>query len=77
MLFAATPDFRAETFDLVISGNKAAIRGQYSGTDSGTGQMPGVPPTGNSYSVEAIDVVSVIDEGRFTEHYDRTRGGTA
>jgi predicted ester cyclase len=69
MLFAGTPDFTGEILDLVISGNKPAIRGRYSGTDSGTGQMPGVPPTGKAYTAEGIDVVTVGDDGLFTEHY--------
>jgi predicted ester cyclase len=69
MLFAGTPDFRGEILDVVIGGNKAAIRGRYSGTDSGTGQMPGLSPTGKPYTAEAIDVVTVGDDGRFTEHY--------
>ncbi len=28
--------------------------------------MPGVPPTGKSYAVEAIDVVTADDQGRFS-----------
>ena len=69
MIFAATPDLKGEVLDVIISGNKAAIRGRYSGTDSGTGQMPGVAPTGKSYSIEGIDVVTIGQDGRFTEHY--------
>jgi predicted ester cyclase len=68
-LFAGTPDLRAEVLDLIVSGNKAAIRARFGGTDSGTGQLPGVAPTGKPYTTESIDVVTVDEEGRFTEHY--------
>src|SRR5205807_9033153 len=68
-MFQITPDMKGEIIDLVIGGNRAAIRGRYSGTDSGTGPMPGVPATGKPWSVEGIDVVAVGEDGRFTEHY--------
>ena len=68
-IFAATPDIKAEILQLVVEGNKFAVRTRCWGTDNGTGQMPGVAPTGKSYSAESIDVVTVADDGRFTEHY--------
>jgi predicted ester cyclase len=68
-LFAATPDAKGEIIRLVIDGNKMAIHSRFSGTDNGTGQMPGVPPTGKSFTADSIDVVTVNDQGRFTEHY--------
>ena len=69
MIFAATPDLKGEVLDTVVSGNKVAIRGRYSGTDNGTGQMPGVPATGKPFSIEGIDVVTFGDDLRVTEHY--------
>ena len=72
MLFAATPDMRGEVLELIVSENKVAIRSSFSGTDSGTGQMPGVPPTGKSFSAESIDVVTVGEDGKFHEHYGIT-----
>jgi len=66
-----TPDLKAEIVDMVASGDKIAIRARFSGTDSGKGwgAAMGAAPTGKSFSVEGIDVVSIDDEGRFTEHY--------
>ncbi len=69
MMFDATPDIRGEFLQLIVEGNKFAVRTRCWGTDNGTGQMPGVPPTGKTFSVESIDVVTVADDGRFTEHY--------
>ena len=68
-IFAATPDLRYEVLDLIVSGNRVGIRGRISGTDNGTGQMPGVPPTGKSFTVESIDVVTLTEDGRNSEHY--------
>lgn len=68
-IFAATPDLHSEVVDVIVSGNRFAIRSRFSGTDSGTGQMPGVPPTGKSFTAESIDVVTVNDAGEFSEHY--------
>lgn len=68
-IFAATPDLHYEVVDMIVSGDRVAIRGRGTGTDNGTGQMPGVPPTGKPFTAEGIDVVTVNDEGHFTEHY--------
>jgi predicted ester cyclase len=66
-----TPNLKAEILDMVATGDKIAIRARFSGTDSGKGwgAPMGAPATGKSFSVEGIDVVSIDDEGRFTEHY--------
>ena len=69
MIFAGTPDIKGEILQLIVDGNKLAVRTRFWGTDNGTGQMPGVPATGKSYSAESIDVVTVTDDGRFSEHY--------
>lgn len=68
-IFAGTPDMHAEVLETIVSGNRFAVRSRFTGTDSGTGQMPGIPPTGKSYSAESIDVVTVNDAGEFSEHY--------
>ena len=68
MMFAASPDMKAEVLDLIASGNKVAIRGRFSGTDQG-GFMPGTPATGKPFSMEGIDVVTLTDDGRLSEHY--------
>jgi len=66
-----TPDLNVEILDMVATGDKIAIRARFSGTDSGKGwgAPMGVPATGKPFSIEGIDVVSIDDEGRFTEHY--------
>jgi predicted ester cyclase len=68
-IFAATPDLHGEIIETIVSGNRFALRSRFTGTDNGTGQMPGVPPTGKSFSAESIDVVTVNDAGEFAEHY--------
>jgi steroid delta-isomerase-like uncharacterized protein len=66
-----TPDLNVEILDMVATGDKIAIRARFSGTDSGKGwgAPMGMPATGKPFSIEGIDVVSIDDEGRFTEHY--------
>jgi steroid delta-isomerase-like uncharacterized protein len=66
-----TPDLKVEVQDLVATGDRVAIRGRYSGTDSGSGwgAVVGAPATGKTFSIEGIDVAIVNDEGKFTEHY--------
>ena len=67
-MIEASPDLRAEILDLVATGNKVALRGTFSGTDTG-GLMPGAPATGKPFSAESIDVVTIDDDGKFVEHY--------
>jgi steroid delta-isomerase-like uncharacterized protein len=66
-----TPDLDVEILDMVATGDKIAIRARFSGTDSGKGwgAPMGAPATGKPFSIEGIDVVSIDDDGRFTEHY--------
>jgi steroid delta-isomerase-like uncharacterized protein len=66
-----TPDLKVEILDMVAASDRVAIRARFTGTDSaaGWGAPMGVPATGKSFSVEGIDVVSIDDDGRFTEHY--------
>jgi steroid delta-isomerase-like uncharacterized protein len=66
-----SPDMKAEILDMVATGDKVAVRARFSGTDSGKGwgAPMGAPATGKAFSVEGIDVVTIDDDGRFTEHY--------
>jgi len=66
-----TPDLQTEIVDMVATSDKVAIRARFFGTDSGKGWgVPmGAPATNESFSVEGIDVVTIDDDGRFTEHY--------
>jgi len=68
MFLDSSDDLRVEIMELISDGNRVAIRGRYSGTDTG-GFAPGVPPTGKRFDIEGIDVAVLDDEGRFAEHY--------
>jgi len=70
-MFAAIPDMRGELLRTVVSGNKVAVQSQASGSDTGTGfgAMMGIPATGKSFIAGSIDVLTVNDDLRFTDHY--------
>ncbi len=67
MMRQQTPDMHIEVEDVIASGNKVAVRSTMTGTD--TNGMPGMPPTGKSFSMGAIDVFTFDDAGMNTEHY--------
>jgi predicted ester cyclase len=67
-LLAASDDLRFEEIQMIAEGNKVAVHSRSAGTDT-RGFMPGMPATNKRYSMEAMDVVVLGDEGRFTEHY--------
>lgn len=71
VMFAASPDARAEVLDMVASGDRVAIRSRYSGIDNGTGwgAMMGAPATGKSFAIEGIDVAVIGEDGKMKEHY--------
>ena len=70
-MLAAIPDMHGETLRTVVSGNKVAIQSRATGSDSGTGfgAMMGAPATGKPFTAESIDVLTVSDDLKFTEHY--------
>jgi predicted ester cyclase len=70
-IHANTPDIAVEILDMVASGDRVAIRSRMNGTDSGAGwgALMGAPATGKPFSVEAIDVAVMNDEGKWSEHY--------
>ena len=49
-------------------GRRIAIRGRYTGTDTG-GFAPGMPATNKPFDIEGIDVATLSDDGRMAEHY--------
>jgi predicted ester cyclase len=71
VMFAVVPDMRGETMRTVVAGNKVAIHSRATGTDSGTGfgAMMGIPATGKPFAADSIDVLTVGDDLKFTEHY--------
>nr|WP_295771608.1 ester cyclase [Rhodoferax sp.] len=55
----AIPNMKHEIKDVVVSGNRVVVRGMVSGTPKG--DFFGVPHTGRSFSVMAIDVHEMRD----------------
>jgi steroid delta-isomerase-like uncharacterized protein len=67
MFFAALPDLTATMEDLVISGDRVVGRFVYRGTH--TGDLMGIPASGNPVEMRSIDIWRVKD-GMFVEHWD-------
>jgi steroid delta-isomerase-like uncharacterized protein len=67
MYIAAFPDLRFEPQDILPSGDKVAARVRATGTN--TGDFMGMPATGKSVSVEAIDIIRFSDDGLAHEHW--------
>ncbi len=68
MMRDMTPDMHIEIDDLIATGNKVVVRSTMTGTDT-KGAMPGMPPTGKTFAMGAIDVTTFDDAGMQTEHY--------
>ncbi|MCI0636724.1 MAG: ester cyclase [Actinobacteria bacterium] len=64
----SSDDLHAEIIEQVSDGRRIAIRARYTGTDTG-GFFPGMPATHKRYDFEGIDVATIGDDGKFTEHY--------
>ena len=65
--FTALPDLSATMEDLVISGDRVVGRFVYRGTH--TGELMGIPATGNPVEMRSIDIWRVEDS-MFAEHWD-------
>jgi steroid delta-isomerase-like uncharacterized protein len=65
--FAALPDLSATIEDLVVSGDRVVGRFVYRGTH--TGELMGIPASGNPVEMRSIDIWRVQD-GLFVEHWD-------
>jgi steroid delta-isomerase-like uncharacterized protein len=65
--FAALPDLSATMEDLVIAGDRVVGRFIYRGTH--TGELMGIPASGNPVEMRSIDIWRVAD-GMFVEHWD-------
>ena len=65
--FAALPDLSATMEDLVTSGDRVVGRFVYRGTH--TGELMGVPASGNAVQMRSIDIWRLRD-GMFVEHWD-------
>ena len=67
VFFAGLPDLSATMEDLVVSGDRVVGRFVYRGTH--TGELMGVPASGNAVRMRSIDVWRLAD-GMFVEHWD-------
>ena len=67
MYVAAFPDLRMTPEDVLASGDKVVVRVRATGTHEG--EFMGVPATGKSIDVQAIDIVRFGDDGLAHEHW--------
>ena len=67
MMFGSAPDMRFEILDMLVSGNRVAIRSRVTGTQTGT--FMEMPATGKPFDVEGIDIVDVNGDGKVVEHW--------
>ncbi|MCL4868817.1 MAG: ester cyclase [Anaerolineae bacterium] len=66
-MLAAFPDMQMHVQDSFASGDKAVARLQVSGTHKG--EFMGIPATGNSISMNLIDIIRFGDNGLAHEHW--------
>ena len=67
MYRAAFPDLRMEAEDVLVSGDKAVVRGRVTGTHQG--EFIGMPATGRSVDVQLIDIIRFGEDGLAREHW--------
>ena len=65
--FTGLPDLSATMEDVVIAGDRVVGRFVYRGTH--TGELMGIPASGNAVEMRSIDIWRVQD-GMFAEHWD-------
>ena len=67
MYLAAFPDLRMDPVDVLPSGDKVVARVKATGTN--TGELMGMPATGESVDVQLIDIMRFGDDGLVHEHW--------
>ncbi len=67
-LLTFSSDMRIETVRTVASGDRVGIQTVTTGTDTG-GLLPGMPATNKPFSMGAMDIVAIGDDGKFTHHW--------
>ena len=66
MFRRALPDLRVVIEDMIVEGNKVAVRYTLEGTHAG--ELFGIPPTGRRLRIKSIAVERVAD-GKIREHW--------
>jgi steroid delta-isomerase-like uncharacterized protein len=67
MMITAFPDLRLDAQDILTSGDKVVARLRVTGTNKG--EFMGMPATGKSINVQAIDIVRFGNDGLAAEHW--------
>ena len=67
MFRAAFSDLRFDAEDVIVSGDRAWARVRVTGTNDG--EFMGMPATGKSIDVPAVDMIRFNDDGTAAEHW--------
>jgi predicted ester cyclase len=65
-IFAAFPDFHQDVRDVIVEGDKVAVRLTWTGTQKG--KFMGIAPTGRRVRVSGVDILR-IRNGKMVEHW--------
>lgn len=65
---AAFSDFHMEVHDMIAEGDNVAVRATVNGTHDG--DFMGIPPTGKTISIEAVEIFGVKD-GKITDRWGK------
>ena len=71
MMHAAFPNMKWDAQEILVDGDKAVARVRFTGTNDG--EFMGMPATGRSVSVEAIDIVRFDADGRAVRDFRYSR----
>jgi len=63
---SAFPDSTVTIQDMIAEGDRVVTKKTFSGTH--TGELNGIPPTGNRVSIQYVDIMRVRD-GQIVEHW--------
>jgi predicted ester cyclase len=60
------PDMKFDIKDVLVAGDRVVVRGEVTGTPAG--ELFGVPHTGRSFSIMAVDIQTIRD-GKIAKTY--------
>jgi predicted ester cyclase len=63
---SAFPDSHVTIDDMIAEGDRVATKKTFTGTH--TGELSGIPPTGNRVTIQYVDILRLRD-GRIVEHW--------